>query len=208
MLPLTFIEKDKLDEWGKDEISKLCLHFGKPQKHSWTELKEDNVTKVECNATSEPLLFRPKIAGMEETDEESEEEEEGLTPEEEDRKRKEKDALFLKPFLSEWNGLKRTVLTQNYPREKMTNLWYLIKKHHSEEFPNMIKLAHLALSSPAHTADCERGFSAQNLLLTSLRNRLSPENQDMLMRVRLHPDADLFRALLEWEKAKPRKTKT
>ena len=111
MLPLTFIEKDKLDEWGKEEMSKLCLHFGRPQKHSWTELKEDNVTKMECSATSEPLLFRPKTADMEEeTDDESEEEEEGLTPEEEDRKRKEKEALFLKPFLSEWNGLKRTVL--------------------------------------------------------------------------------------------------
>ena len=101
--------------------------------------------------------------------------------------------------------MKKTVTKQLYPTDNMADLWYLIAKRHAKDFPNMMKLAHLAISSPAHTADCERGFSAQNLLLTSLRNRLSPETQDMLMRVRLHPVKDLHRALALWEAEKHRK---
>ena len=50
----------------------------------------------------------------------------------------------------------------------------------------MVKLGHLSLSYPAHTAGCERGFSAQNHILTPLRNRLAAETQDMLLRVKLH----------------------
>ena len=72
----------------------------------------------------------------------------------------------------------------------------------------MIKLGQLALSSPADTADCERGFSVQNLVLTSLRNRLTSEHQDMLMRVRLHPTEDFEKALSVWESVKTRKIKT
>ena len=56
-----------------------------------------------------------------------------------------------------------------------------------------------------HTAGCERGFSAQNHILTSLRNRLTPENQDMLMRVKLHGNIDVERAFHAWEEAKNRR---
>ena len=82
----------------------------------------------------------------------------------------------------EWVILKQVVVAQRYPRDNIVELWHLIGQFHSEEFPNMIKLGHLALTSPVHTAGCERGFSAQNLILTALRNRLTAENQDMLMK--------------------------
>ena len=76
----------------------------------------------------------------------------------------------------------------------------------------MVKLGHLALSSPVHTADCERGFSAQNIVLTPLRNRLSPKTQDMLLRVMIqakkNPGSDMFeRAYSAWYKSKNRKVK-
>ena len=61
-------------------------------------------------------------------------------------------------------------------------------------------------SSPVHTAGCERGFSAQNLILTPLRNRLSGQNQDILLRVKLHfKDIDPFKAYTKWQQAKQRK---
>ncbi|KAL5015835.1 hypothetical protein ScPMuIL_005424 [Solemya velum] len=72
-----------------------------------------------------------------------------------------------------------------YPRECMSKLWYLIKIYHSADFPNLLKLARLALTSAVHTAGCERGFSVQNQLLTKSRNRLTVQKQDKLMRARL-----------------------
>jgi hypothetical protein len=68
----------------------------------------------------------------------------------------------------------------------MSELWKLIGKYHGEDFPNMIKLAHLALSSPVHTAGCERGFSAPNAILTPKRSRLGDKTQDDLLRVKLY----------------------
>ena len=57
--------------------------------------------------------------------------------------------------------------------------------HHRDEFPNLVKLAVLALPCPVQTADCERGFSAQNRILTALRNRLKPLTQKKLLFVKL-----------------------
>ena len=41
--------------------------------------------------------------------------------------------------------------------------------------PNLIKLANLALIMPYQTADCERGFSCQNAIKCSKRNRLKAD---------------------------------
>ena len=64
-------------------------------------------------------------------------------------------------------------------------LWHLIAKFHPE-FPNLSVLARLALTSSVHTAGCERGFSVQNRILTTFRNRLTIENQQKLMRVKIY----------------------
>ena len=109
----------------------------------------------------------------------------------------------------EWLQLKITVKFQQYPRDSTYVLWSLIMKFHSEEFPNLIKLATLALTHPVHTSDCERAFSAQNSVTTPLRNRLSPEHCGQLMRVMIQAPVlqnfDFKGALKVWKRTKSRK---
>ena len=57
----------------------------------------------------------------------------------------------------------------------------------------MIKLAQLAIVLPVHTADVERGFSTQNIILSNRRNHLNPETQDMLMKQKMEGER------LEWD---------
>ena len=70
----------------------------------------------------------------------------------------------------EWSLLKDVVKEQHYPTEKLSTLWSCIVKFHADTFPNLLKLAQLALILPLQTADVERGFSAQNLTKTAHRN--------------------------------------
>ena len=80
--------------------------------------------------------------------------------------------------------MKPRVVAHMYPRDDTQKLWNLINQYSADEYPNMIKLAHLALTCPIHTSGCERGFSIQNSILTSTRNRLTPETQDILIRIK------------------------
>ncbi|XP_076441540.1 uncharacterized protein LOC143280686 [Babylonia areolata] len=91
----------------------------------------------------------------------------------------------------EWVDLKKTVKEQMYPRDSTLTLWQLIARYHQLEFTNLKKLAQLALTLPVYTADVERGFSTQNTILTSQRNRLTAENQAMLMRVQMEGPRDV-----------------
>ncbi|KAI0234001.1 hypothetical protein LSAT2_015814 [Lamellibrachia satsuma] len=84
--------------------------------------------------------------------------------------------------LEEWQLCKTTVTTLKYTIAKLADLWQILARFHAEEFPNLIKLAYLAVTHPVHSCDCERTFSVQNLTLTSLRSRLSIEHCDQLMR--------------------------
>ena len=85
-------------------------------------------------------------------------------------------------------------------------LWEIIGKYHNDECPNMIKLAHLALSCPVQTAGCERGFSAQNLILSPRRNKLGDDTMDMLLRVKLNKcDINHHYVYRTWKAAKPRR---
>lgn len=112
---------------------------------------------------------------------------------------------------AEWLLLKQTVKTQVYPRTSTANLWELIMTYHKEDFQNLTKLAQLALAHPVHTADCERAFSAQNAITTPIRNRLSAENIDSLMRVAIEGGTmegfDFKAALAKWKSNKARKIK-
>lgn len=102
-----------------------------------------------------------------------------------------------------------TVKAQFYPTHSMVALWEVLATHHKEDFPNLIKLAMLAITHPIHTADCERAFSGQNRITTALRNRLSPEHCDDLMKVLIEgPDLktfDFVACLNEWRKQKMRR---
>ena len=71
---------------------------------------------------------------------------------------------------AEWNLLKNVVLQEKYPRDQMFILWGLIIQFHGQTFHNLTKLAMIAMITPLQTADCERGFSAQNNLHTPARN--------------------------------------
>ena len=70
--------------------------------------------------------------------------------------------------MEEWNIVKKLVVAVLYPRDSMWKLWDLIDKYHSTEFPNILTLAQLALTSAVHTAGCRRDISEQNNILTSL----------------------------------------
>ena len=92
--------------------------------------------------------------------------------------------------------------------EEPNILWTLIAQNNSEEFPNLLKLASLALTHPVHTADCERAFSNPNLVTTALQNRLSAEHIQQLMLVNIEGDPlDQFNfvdAVVNWRSSKKR----
>ena len=110
---------------------------------------------------------------------------------------------------AEWIAVKQVVVNEGYPRDTMAALWELIRKYHSESFPNLIKLAEIALVAPTHTADCERAFSQQNLIKNSSRNRLSGPVLDDLLVVNLEgppfQDMDFHEILKVWREVKERR---
>ena len=110
----------------------------------------------------------------------------------------------------EWRELKSTVVFQKYPRDSFVSLWQMIAKFHRDAFPNLIKLAELALVLPVHTADVERGFSAQNNILTARRNRLLVETQNMILKQKLEGDRErgdhyMYGLVQRWKAKKDRK---
>ena len=54
----------------------------------------------------------------------------------------------------------------------MKTMWKVINECHAEILPNILVLARIGLTLPVQTAICERGFSAQNNITDSSRNRL------------------------------------
>ena len=84
---------------------------------------------------------------------------------------------------AEWDSCKRTVIAEMFPRDNMVTLWKLICQYHGDKFPNLIKLASLALTCPTNTADCERSFSVQNYITCQRRASISAITCDHLMRV-------------------------
>ena len=91
-------------------------------------------------------------------------------------------------------------------------LWQIIYKHHKDNFPNLFKLARLALIIPLQTADCDRGFSRQNLIKDAQRNRHSSERLTKLMRLSLLKESienfDFDEALKLWREKKARRAYT
>ena len=69
--------------------------------------------------------------------------------------------------------------------ETLTQTGFLLKGN-IEEPTKKGDDAHTPLTSSVHTAGCERGFSVQNRILTTFRNRLTIEIQQKLMRVKIY----------------------
>ena len=89
--------------------------------------------------------------------------------------------------IQEWSTLKQLVVTDyGLAYDNMSTLWKIIHTHHKGTFPNLSILAGIALALPVSTADVERGFSAQNLVKTSLRNRISSSKLNQLVTIKLN----------------------
>lgn len=109
----------------------------------------------------------------------------------------------------EWNIAKRLVLQQKYPHDKMSLLWKIMYQNHKNVIPNLIVLAELALILPIHTADCERGFSNQNLIKSRSRNRIGDAalNRLILLSIEGKPleEFDFIESLSVWKAQKDRR---
>ena len=65
--------------------------------------------------------------------------------------------------------------------------------HYSDQYPDFAILTSYFLSVPLNSASCERGFSAQNLVKTKLRNRLTDKRHNELLRISINgPDFQRF----------------
>ncbi|XP_077862603.1 zinc finger protein 862-like [Saccoglossus kowalevskii] len=100
-------------------------------------------------------------------------------------------------------------MQQAYPRDNFTLLWKLINTNHKATVPNLITLAKAAVVLPVNTAICERRFSAQNKVKTSLRNRLEEASLNRLLTILVEgpPFAkfDASEALKLWQSRKSRR---
>ncbi|XP_046554759.1 zinc finger protein 862-like [Haliotis rubra] len=106
----------------------------------------------------------------------------------------------------EFDLLKRLLIQQKYPRDKFHELWRIIDGCHKDLSPNLLKLACIGLTLPVQTAICERGFSSQNIIKTSHRNRLSEKALKELMIISIEgPPVSTFDASKALEEFKTKK---
>ncbi|XP_046340993.2 uncharacterized protein LOC124121908 [Haliotis rufescens] len=106
----------------------------------------------------------------------------------------------------EFDLLKRFLLQQKYPRYSFPRLWKIIDGCHRDLFPNLLKLACIGLTLPVQTAICERGFSNQNMIKTSHRNRLGEKTLKELMIISIEgPPVSKFDAPKALEEFKTKK---
>ena len=87
---------------------------------------------------------------------------------------------------SEWKQLREVLQRQQELRSdgRMQDLsQFLLRDTNQDLFPEMCKLIVRACVLPMSTADCERGFSCMNRIVTAQRNRLKTVTIDYLIRV-------------------------
>ena len=110
---------------------------------------------------------------------------------------------------SEYGLFKPLVLQQQYPRNSLAVFWKIIFSCHKDIFPNLLKLAAVALTVPVQTAICERGFSVQNMIMVAHRNRLGNKTLHTLMTISVEgppvKDFDPSKALVEFKTKKQRR---
>ena len=83
---------------------------------------------------------------------------------------------------AEWESFRFLVL-QNYCQSLMKEVLKMLVADRtiSHLYPQLRKLATIALVLPMSTAECERAFSTMKRIKTALRNRLTTLNLDHLM---------------------------
>ena len=104
---------------------------------------------------------------------------------------------------NEWTSFKHIVLgefSDSKPSDVMSAL--ADSRTLSSLYPSLAKVASIALTIPVSTASCERGFSTMNRIKTTLRNRLTSDSMDELIRIssegRSLEDFDFDKAVDMW----------
>ena len=109
-------------------------------------------------------------------------------------------------MLQEWKHFKGDVVRgyigiEKVKSESFSEFWSFVSRHYRVRYPWLVMLLLIVRLLLIGSADCERMFSLMNRLKTDLRNRLTTETLDVLMRVnRLAPSvAEVTNAILdEW----------
>lgn len=108
----------------------------------------------------------------------------------------------------EWALAKQLVKREQYQTTSTTALWQILQQQHAGSFPNLLKLVSIQFVLPLNTADCERGFSRQNLIKNALRNRTGEKSLNTQMLISLEgPDVDSFnysKCVAVWKTKKDR----
>ena len=110
------------------------------------------------------------------------------------------DGLEIEPVVNsgklkeEWVIFK-LVMSKNFSSSTIQGMAQkvLTSSEMQEQFPQILKLLTLALTVPASSVDCERGFSKQNLSKTKIRAKLKTINVSTLMKMSIDsPDMEHF----------------
>lgn len=112
-------------------------------------------------------------------------------------------------LLSEWAIFKNIM----YKRCKGTNLKELVDfvfiNEMADEYPMICSALEYAITIPLHTVDCERGFSALNLIKTDTRNRINLSNVNNILMIKIEgPERKNYnfrKAFEKWAHVKDRK---
>ena len=75
------------------------------------------------------------------------------------------------------------MVRNNFSGFSVQDLWGVVSDKYSDQFPELLKLAQIAMLIPITTTDCDWGFSYQNNIKVKSQARLSSANVDQLMRV-------------------------
>ena len=109
--------------------------------------------------------------------------------------------------MAEWQML-RVILTENQRLQSLPDaVSFLCDPSTDGTLTQLQALSIRVLLLPVSTADCERGFSYMNRIVTPLRNRLKTENIDKLVRLSANGaevhDFDFVKALSKWANLGP-----
>ena len=108
----------------------------------------------------------------------------------------------------EWLMFKH-MMSENYRKMTIQEMWALILQDYRSEYPNLCTLATIALTIPVATVDCERGFSTYNLIKTKTRNCLKQSSVHTLMLINLEGPSienfDFQRSFRVWSLKKKRR---
>ena len=111
---------------------------------------------------------------------------------------------------AEWEGF-RFLMLQTCRQLSMKDVLKMLvaDKTISHLYPQLRKLAAIAIVLPVSTAECERAFSTMKRIKTALRNRLITPNLDHLMQISIdgpnHDDFDFIKAATSWGNQRQRR---